>query len=69
VASGAPLVQARGIEGCFRRGSEASSRPSGTESLIKIYAESFQSQEHLETILKQAQDLPARIIGYTWAAG
>ena len=38
-------------------------RPSGTESLIKIYAESFRSQEHLEAILKQAQDLLARISG------
>jgi phosphoglucomutase len=38
-------------------------RPSGTESLIKIYAESFRSQKHLEAILKQAQDLLARISG------
>lgn len=30
-------------------------RPSGTEDVYKIYAESFISQEHLETIQKEAQ--------------
>jgi phosphoglucomutase len=38
-------------------------RPSGTENLIKLYAESFRSQEHLQAILKEAQDLLARISG------
>jgi phosphoglucomutase len=38
-------------------------RPSGTENLIKIYAESFRSQEHLQAILRDAQDLLARITG------
>ncbi len=38
-------------------------RPSGTESLVKIYAESFRSQEHLEAILNEARDLLARISG------
>jgi len=38
-------------------------RPSGTESLIKVYAESFRSQEHLQAILTQARDLLARISG------
>jgi len=32
-------------------------RPSGTEDVYKIYAESFISQEHLETIQKEAQDI------------
>jgi phosphoglucomutase len=32
-------------------------RPSGTEDIYKIYAESFISQEHLEQILVQAQSL------------
>jgi phosphoglucomutase len=36
-------------------------RPSGTESLIKVYAESFRSPEHLQTILNEARDLLARI--------
>ncbi|MGK0255544.1 MAG: phosphoglucomutase, partial [Arcobacteraceae bacterium] len=32
-------------------------RPSGTEDVYKIYAESFISTEHLSTIQKQAQDI------------
>jgi phosphoglucomutase len=31
-------------------------RPSGTEEVYKIYAESFQSQAHLREIQQQAQD-------------
>src|SRR5678816_767807 len=29
-------------------------RPSGTEAIYKIYAESFQSEEHLQALLKEA---------------
>ncbi|MEO5561618.1 MAG: phosphoglucomutase (alpha-D-glucose-1,6-bisphosphate-dependent), partial [Dokdonella sp.] len=32
-------------------------RPSGTEDIYKIYAESFRSAEHLQQILQQAQDI------------
>jgi len=32
-------------------------RPSGTEEIYKIYGESFLGQEHLDQILKQAQDI------------
>jgi phosphoglucomutase len=32
-------------------------RPSGTENLYKIYAESFQSQAHLNTIMSEAQHI------------
>jgi phosphoglucomutase len=32
-------------------------RPSGTEDVYKIYAESFISKEHLETIQKEAQSI------------
>jgi phosphoglucomutase len=32
-------------------------RPSGTENIYKIYAESFQGQEHLDAIVAQAQDI------------
>jgi phosphoglucomutase len=35
-------------------------RPSGTEDVYKIYAESFRSQEHLRQIQRDAQDLIAR---------
>jgi phosphoglucomutase len=32
-------------------------RPSGTENIYKIYAESFQGQEHLDAIVAQAQEI------------
>ncbi len=32
-------------------------RPSGTEDIYKIYAESFLSQSHLDSILREAQDI------------
>jgi len=32
-------------------------RPSGTENIYKLYAESFKSQTHLETIIEQAQQI------------
>ena len=32
-------------------------RPSGTESIYKIYAESFRDQKHLETIVNEAQQI------------
>ncbi|GAB1101660.1 MAG: hypothetical protein Sw2LagPseu_32540 [Shewanella algae] len=32
-------------------------RPSGTEALYKIYAESFVSEQHLQQILEQARAL------------
>ena len=37
-------------------------RPSGTESLYKLYAESFQSELHLDTILVEAKTLLTRIL-------
>ncbi len=32
-------------------------RPSGTEDVYKVYAESFRSEEHLETLIEEAQAL------------
>ncbi len=32
-------------------------RPSGTENLYKIYAESFKGQEHLDAILSEAKEI------------
>jgi phosphoglucomutase len=32
-------------------------RPSGTEALFKIYAESFINQQHLDDIITQAQQM------------
>ena len=38
-------------------------RPSGTENMYKIYAESFKSAEHLQTLVKEAQRLVDAAIG------
>ena len=38
-------------------------RPSGTENICKIYAESFRGEEHLETILAQAREILSRAVG------
>jgi phosphoglucomutase len=38
-------------------------RPSGTEDIYKIYAESFRGREHLDRILAEAQALVGRAIG------
>ena len=32
-------------------------RPSGTENIYKIYAESFQDQAHLDAIVSEAQEM------------
>jgi phosphoglucomutase len=32
-------------------------RPSGTESIYKVYAESFRDERHLETIVREAQEI------------
>lgn len=38
-------------------------RPSGTEDVYKVYAESFRDEDHLDAIIEQAQALVARAIG------
>jgi phosphoglucomutase len=35
-------------------------RPSGTENIYKIYAESFKDQAHLRAIIDEAQEIVAR---------
>jgi phosphoglucomutase len=37
-------------------------RPSGTENLYKVYAESFRSQAHLEEIVREAQAIVSRAL-------
>ena len=32
-------------------------RPSGTENIYKIYAESFKDQDHLDAIVSEAQEI------------
>jgi len=38
-------------------------RPSGTENVYKLYAESFKSRAHLDAILEEAQVMVGRILG------
>jgi phosphoglucomutase len=38
-------------------------RPSGTENIYKIYAESFQSQSHLDRIVEEAQKIVTKAAG------
>jgi len=38
-------------------------RPSGTENIYKIYAESFRGETHLDTLVHEAQDLVDGAIG------
>ncbi|MGH9630214.1 MAG: phosphoglucomutase (alpha-D-glucose-1,6-bisphosphate-dependent), partial [Bryobacteraceae bacterium] len=56
-ANGASLG---GLKVVTRRGWFAA-RPSGTENVYKIYAESFVGQEHLHRIQREAQDLLSQV--------
>jgi phosphoglucomutase len=38
-------------------------RPSGTEDVYKVYAESFQGEEHLGRLIDEAQELVASALG------
>jgi len=38
-------------------------RPSGTENIYKIYAESFKSQDHLDAIVREAQSVVGKALG------
>ena len=38
-------------------------RPSGTEDVYKVYAESFEGEEHLERIIAEAQEIVAQALG------
>ena len=38
-------------------------RPSGTENIYKIYAESFKSQAHLNAIVSEAQEMVNNALG------
>lgn len=43
-------------------------RPSGTENVYKIYAESFKDQEHLAAVLEEAQEIVTKALGSADAA-
>jgi phosphoglucomutase len=57
--SGAPLG---GVKVVTESGWFAA-RPSGTEDVYKLYAESFAGEQHLERILEQARELLDRVLG------
>jgi phosphoglucomutase len=38
-------------------------RPSGTENIYKLYAESLKSADHLKAIVEQAQEIVSRSLG------
>ena len=38
-------------------------RPSGTENICKIYAESFKDEQHLNVIIREAQEIVSNAIG------
>jgi len=38
-------------------------RPSGTENIYKIYAESFKSEQHLQSLVTEAQEIVAKALG------
>jgi phosphoglucomutase len=38
-------------------------RPSGTESVYKLYAESFKGEDHLKRVLEEAQTLLGAVLG------
>ena len=58
-ANGAPLggVKVSSASGWF------AARPSGTENIYKIYAESFKGTEHLDRILAEAQSIVTDALG------
>ena len=57
--SGAPLGGVKVVtdSGWF------AARPSGTENVYKLYAESFKGEQHLERILEQAQAVVNTALG------
>ncbi|UTW47316.1 phosphoglucomutase (alpha-D-glucose-1,6-bisphosphate-dependent) [Bacterioplanoides sp. SCSIO 12839] len=50
-----------GLKVCTEQGWFAA-RPSGTEDIYKIYAESFQGEDHLQSLIKEAQKLLSNIL-------
>ena len=57
--NGAPIG---GLKVVARNGWFAA-RPSGTENLYKIYAESFQGPDHLESVVGEAERIVSRALG------
>ena len=62
--NGAPIggLKVATAEGWF------AARPSGTENVTKVYAESFRGEEHLGRLIDEAQDLVATALRAAGAA-
>jgi phosphoglucomutase len=64
----AKLTRAPGNEGSIgglkvvTRSGWFAARPSGTENIYKLYAESFKSQAHLEAIVEEARGILSRVL-------
>ncbi len=41
-------------------------RPSGTENIYKIYAESFKNEKHLQAIVSEAQQIVNNALAGSW---
>ena len=56
--NGAPIGGLKVVtsSGCF------AARPFGTEDIYKIYAESFQGEDHLNSIVSEAQEIVGRAL-------
>jgi phosphoglucomutase len=63
VLTEAPSGAALGGVKVVTRSGWFAARPSGTEEVYKLYAESFQDPEHLERILKEAQQVVDAALG------
>ena len=44
-------------------------RPSGTEDIYKIYAESFQDADHLRLVIEEAQTIVDKALGQSTDTG
>ena len=47
----------------MKNGAWFAARPSGTEDVYKVYAESFLGDEHLERVIAEAEKLVADALG------
>jgi phosphomannomutase len=60
LASSAVLKSARSLALLFTATGWFAARPSGTESIYKIYAESFRGEAHLDAIVRDAHEIVNR---------
>ena len=46
-----------------RWSADTAARPSGTENIYKLYAESFKDESHLNAIIREAQEIVSNALG------